>query len=263
MSTAADEELILKSKQGNLEAVRKLIDDGADVNATKTDYGMTSLIWASQNGHLEIAHLLITHGANVDAATTGGWNSLMAASHSGHLEIARLLITHGANVNATTGGDFTPLMLAASRGRLDIARLLIEHGANINAMYDDGKTAIDIAEERGNKNMVEVLTKEPIRNKARNVSSLMQTIGNSEKITEMGLAPPLSETTARERLPRNTLSRMASFLSGEKGNYQMQQKVLREKMSRPYRAPGVGGSKKIRKTVRRKKAMRKTRRSVK
>jgi hypothetical protein len=157
----------------------------------------------------------------------------------------------------------TSLMFASERGLLELARLLIKHGANINARNHDGQTAIDVARQNGNENIVELLTKEPIRNRARNVTALMETIGNSELVAEMGLAPPLSETTARERLPRNTLSRMASFLSGEKGNYQMQQKVLREKMSRPYRAPGVGGSKKIRKTVRRKKAMRKTRRSVK
>jgi hypothetical protein len=106
-----------------------------------------------------------------------------------------------------------------------------------------------------------------VRNKARNVSSLMQTIGNSEKVTEMGLAPPLPETTARERLPRNTLSRMASFLSGEKGNYRMQQKALREKLTRPDGAPGVGGSmkksrrqstKKIRKNRKKTKKSRRT-----
>jgi hypothetical protein len=99
-----------------------------------------------------------------------------------------------------------------------------------------------------------------VRNRAINVSSLMETIGASEKVAQMGLAPPLSEITAIERQPRNTLSHIASFLSGERGNYQMQQKALREKFSRIPRAPGVGGSKKIRKTVRRKKAMRKTRR---
>jgi hypothetical protein len=125
-------------------------------------------------------------------------------------------------------------------------------------MNHDGQTAIDIAEENAYENIVEILTKELIRNKARNITSLMQTIGNSELVAEMGLAPPLSEKTARERLPRNTLGHIASFLSGEKGNYKMQQKALREKLSRKHRAPRVGGSKKIRKTVRRK-----TRRSVK
>jgi hypothetical protein len=136
--------------------------------------------------------------------------------------------------------------------------LLIKHGANVNAKNENGQTAIDIAEENDNENVVELLTKvtkEPIRNRARNVTALMETIGNSEKIAEMGLAPPLSETTARERLPRNTLGHIASFLSGEKGNYKMQQKALREKLSRIRGAPRVGGSKKIRKTVRRKKAI--------
>ena len=149
-------------------------------------------------------------------------------------------------------------MWASESGHLDVARLLIKHGANVNTKNLYGQTAIDIAEESGNENIVELLTKEPIRNRARNVTALMETIGNSEKIAEMGLAPPLSETTARERLPRNTLGHIASFLSGEKGNYKMQQKALREKLSRKHRAPRVGGSKKIRKTVRRK-----TRRSVK
>jgi ankyrin repeat protein len=259
--TAADKELILKAMHGNLKAVKKLIDDGADVNAATTDYSnRTSLMFASLKGHLEVARLLIKHGANVNAATTDtGDTSLMFASLKGHLEVVRLLIDKGANVNAAHHG-MTSLMWTSYRGHLEVARLLIKNGANINARNHDGQTAIDIAEERGNENIVELLRKELIRNRARNVSSLMETIGNSEKVTEMGLAPPLSETTARERLPRNTLSHMASFLSGEKGNYQMQQKALREKMSRTHRAEGVGGSKKIRKTLRRKKSVRKTRR---
>jgi hypothetical protein len=148
-------------------------------------------------------------------------------------------------------------MWASGEGHLEVARLLIKHGADINAMNHDGQTAIDIAEENDNENVVELLTKvtkEPIRNRARNVTSLMETIGNSEKIAEMGLAPPLSETTARERLPRDTLGHIASFLSGEKGDYKMQQKALREKLSRIRGAPRVGGSKKVRKTIRRKNA---------
>jgi hypothetical protein len=100
-----------------------------------------------------------------------------------------------------------------------------------------------------------------IRNRARNVRTLMETIGQDELKAEMGIGPRLDQSIPRHQIPANVYSEMASFLSGiPRRTYQMQQKALREQISRIPRAPGVGGYKKIRKTLRRKKSLRKTRR---
>lgn len=48
--------------KGQLEAVRLLLKNGADVNA-KTRDGKTALKYAQKTGHKEIGELLKAHGA--------------------------------------------------------------------------------------------------------------------------------------------------------------------------------------------------------
>jgi len=113
--------MIFASEFGHVEVAHLLLDRGANVNASSTNYGWTSLMWASQNGRVEIARLLLDRGANMIAASTNGWTSLMVASKLGHLEIARLLLDRGANVNAALTDDgMTSLIWASDKGHVEI-----------------------------------------------------------------------------------------------------------------------------------------------
>jgi hypothetical protein len=63
----------------DLAAVKKLLKEGADVNAAQGD-GMTALHWAALNGDAEIAQMLLYAGANVSAKTRlGGYTPLHLA----------------------------------------------------------------------------------------------------------------------------------------------------------------------------------------
>jgi len=46
---------------GCVEAIRKLLDAGADPNKQERN-GWTALRWAVANGHLTVAELLLQHG---------------------------------------------------------------------------------------------------------------------------------------------------------------------------------------------------------
>ena len=62
-ATASDTELFLQAvKRGDVAEVKKLIDEGTDVNAQNKE-GYTALIWASNDGHTEIVELLEEAGA--------------------------------------------------------------------------------------------------------------------------------------------------------------------------------------------------------
>src|ERR671933_659620 len=66
--------------QGNHDAVRALLKQGADVNTAQAD-GMTALHWAVQKGDIELARTLLYAGANVKAATrVGGYTPLLMAA---------------------------------------------------------------------------------------------------------------------------------------------------------------------------------------
>ena len=69
-SSNSGEELIDAARYGDLETVKLLIENGADINAKDED-GYTVLMHASFNGYLEIVKYLIEKGANVNEDKDG------------------------------------------------------------------------------------------------------------------------------------------------------------------------------------------------
>ena len=55
------------SRTGNVEAIKVLLDHGAEVNAKETLRGTTPLMWAADEGHAAAIQLLIQHGADIKA----------------------------------------------------------------------------------------------------------------------------------------------------------------------------------------------------
>ena len=124
---APDISLHKAALDGNIEAVKQAIADGADVNAKDDLLGETPLRHAAVKDHKEIAELLITKGADVNAKSDG-WDHtpLHFAAWFGHKEIAELLIAEGADVNAKDDKGRTPLDRAV--GNTKTADLLRKHG---------------------------------------------------------------------------------------------------------------------------------------
>ena len=79
-------------QQGFIEAVKLLIEKGADVNS--------ALIFTVRNCPFEVIKLLIDKGADVNAKDNYGRTALMAAASKGSYEAVKLLIEKGADVNA-------------------------------------------------------------------------------------------------------------------------------------------------------------------
>ena len=79
-----DKALINASRRGHTEAVKSLINAGADVHA----YNDLALRWASDNGHVKVVKLLLDAGANVYAEKG---LALRWAKYKGHTEIVKLL----------------------------------------------------------------------------------------------------------------------------------------------------------------------------
>src|SRR5262249_41693325 len=84
--------------KGRLDAVRLLLDRGADPNLLPLI--MTPLIHAAEAGNVEIVSLLLDRGANIDLIVGGFQNALISASQKGRLEVVKLLVARGADVNA-------------------------------------------------------------------------------------------------------------------------------------------------------------------
>jgi len=125
----------------HLKILERLIDYGADVNAPGAYGMNVLMHLANgkyprgSKDPLEAVRMLLNRGAEVDARSEGtGKTALMfAVNRDRGLEMATLLIDNCADVNACSRDGHTPLMIAAWGRQLKMVKLLIEKGAKINA----------------------------------------------------------------------------------------------------------------------------------
>jgi len=117
----------------NIDKVRLLVSKGADVNA-KSKQGMTPLIIAAlQDGGSGVVKFLLEKGANVNARGTAEATALLAATNANDTATVRLLLNAGADANAKDLPGETALMNAAANGNVEVMKLLLAKGAEVNA----------------------------------------------------------------------------------------------------------------------------------
>ncbi len=118
----------------DVEKVRALVEQGADVDAAQGD-GMTALHWAAENGQAGLAELLLSAGARLDPVTrNGAYTPLHLASRSGDAEMIGLLLEAGSDPNTVTAsGGATALHFASRAGNPQAVAVLLEGGASPNS----------------------------------------------------------------------------------------------------------------------------------
>ena len=142
---AADVRIVAAIKAKDAAAVRTLLQQRADVNASDVE-GMTALHWAAHWNDAETVRLLIAAGAKAAVANRYGVTPLHEAATVGSAEIVNALLRAGADANAAYGDGETPLMIAARTGSAEAVRLLLEAGAQVNAAESfRGQTALMLA----------------------------------------------------------------------------------------------------------------------
>merc|ERR1719315_110695 len=82
--------LIDAAKQGDTEAVTKLLNAGEDIHQ-RNDAGETALHQASKEGRLEVARILLARGASPHLTTVAGLTPLDVARENRREELVSLL----------------------------------------------------------------------------------------------------------------------------------------------------------------------------
>ena len=166
--------LLFAVRAGSLDAVKALLDAGANVNDALSD-GESALVVAAANAHWEVANLLLDRGADPNHAGAG-WNALHQTVHSRRpnlgytpgpvptgsldsIEVVKKLIAKGIDVNArmTKNGmkdgqrnrlnrlGATAFLLGAKNTDLEVLKVLLAAGADINIPSADGSTPLMVA----------------------------------------------------------------------------------------------------------------------
>jgi ankyrin repeat protein len=154
---AAESSLIVAVKRQDVQAVRTLLKQPGNVNATEAD-GFTALHWAAQRNDMQLVELLLGAGANAKASTRYNITPLYLAAVNGNAAVIERLLKAGADPNGVSQEGQTMLMTAALSGKADAVRLLLTHGAKIDTKEPyRGQTALMWAAAEGNTAAVDRL----------------------------------------------------------------------------------------------------------
>ena len=160
--------------ENKIEALKLLLDKGADVNAQGGEYG-SALQAAAATGNSEVIELLLDKGADVNLHGGKYVNALQAAIREYRVKAVQLLLDKGAEVNAQGGKYGNALQTAAyidlnpgerlnalsgkalQEANAKIIRLLLDKGADVDAVNGKYGSALQAAAYTGNKEAIELL----------------------------------------------------------------------------------------------------------
>jgi ankyrin repeat protein len=138
---AVDQELIRAAAIGDLDSVRRLLGEGAGVEA-RDERRRTALLAATQGNHVEVARLLIAAGADVNAKDDIEDSAYLLAGAEGYLEILRLTLAHGADLASVNRYGGTALIPACERGHVETVRALLATEIDVDHVNKLGWTAL-------------------------------------------------------------------------------------------------------------------------
>ena len=154
------------AEKGDTRSIEKLLNEGANVNATLYGDG-TPLIGAARQGRLEAVRLLLDRGADPNLSVSGDGNPLIMAAREGHIGVVALLLDREAAIDQIVPGDENALIQASHEGHLEVVKLLVTRGANVNAKawaegssngrQGEWRTPLGMAYKAGHKAVFEFL----------------------------------------------------------------------------------------------------------
>jgi ankyrin repeat protein len=135
---------LLEAKSNDLEAIKSLLDSGADVNA-KDKNSNTPLYLAIIAGNTEVVQTLLENRASINTKCSHDDTALLLATRKEEAKILDLLLKNGANVNAKNSNGNTLLHITLANQNSEIVKLLLKNRADANEKDGEGNTPLCIA----------------------------------------------------------------------------------------------------------------------
>lgn len=146
------------TRKGELQKVKKYLEEGCDVNSTDK-YGWTLMHHAAHCGNMKLIEFLMDKGANVHAQENMcGKKPVHIAAKVGHLGAISFFLKNGASINECDKNNWTPLHYAAWKGDMNVVLFLTQNGALMLAKEASAdKKPIHVAAEYGHTYVVQFL----------------------------------------------------------------------------------------------------------
>jgi ankyrin repeat protein len=153
--------LMRAAEAGRLAEVRRLLKNGANVNAKIEQLGgLDALMLAARRGHLEVVKVLLKAGA--DPNSSGGMHGLgffspltlaMNGANKNKLQMIDTLIAGGARLNPPSSFHESPLDTAIHENDIAMVRALLKRGSDVNWVSKFGSTPLASAVTTGERNV--------------------------------------------------------------------------------------------------------------
>lgn len=140
-NSTLNQALISAASDGNLEDVKRLLTQGANVQFAN-ERGVTALIAAAYRNHIAVAQALIAAGADVNVQDDTKQSAYLITTADGFAELLRITLAAGADVHRTDSYNGTGLIRAADRGHVEIIRELLTTDIAIDHVNRLGWTAL-------------------------------------------------------------------------------------------------------------------------
>lgn len=147
----------IKKEPNNIEKIKQLIKDGADVNV-QDEEGYTPVYYSFIHNHEEIMKILINAKANPNIEDNDGYNLLSNVIYNKKYELLEWLLSNGGDANHkfeklyqykiknkfdSSSRDYTLLhQVASSTNDPKFIQILIKAGANVNIKAPDNSTVL-------------------------------------------------------------------------------------------------------------------------
>ena len=128
--------------EGDLDRIKQILDDGADINAQGMN-GMPVLFWPLRDKNIKGFSYLLRKGADPNVQWSTGSSVMELVAGLDDISYLRIVLASKGNPNLVNfNSGKTPLFQAVKFGVDDSVILLLQHGANINAKNSTGRTPI-------------------------------------------------------------------------------------------------------------------------
>ena len=161
-------------KQGDLELVKSMVENGQDIEAKDTgSLDQTALGWAAFIGYEDIVDFLVEQGADLWATDKGDvYHVLKSAALGKNVNIVKKMheaLKDEYDINDTSYEDDgeSLVMVAASNNRMEVVQYLIDEGADLNIVttiedptrFSYNQSALSYACQQGYEEMQQLLIK--------------------------------------------------------------------------------------------------------